>query len=116
MKKERIAKIIEWIGAAIILCGVVFFSVIYFKQISLTKIHHAILLWVLGFGIMCYAPISLQNLNARAKDADDAERLNDPEAGTKRKAATALKRSLALKIICGTVLIAYGFLKFFGIK
>ena len=113
---EKVSKIFEWIGAGIILFGAAFFAVIYFKQISITRMHHAILLWVLGFGIMCYTPLSMFRLNEKSKEADEAEQSNDPDSESKRKAATALKRSLALNIICGTVLVAYGFLKFFGWK
>lgn len=113
---EKISKVFEWIGAGIIVCGAAFFAVIYFRQMSITKIHHAILLWVLGFGIICYTPLSMFRLNEKSKEADEAERANDPDSESKRKAATALKRSLALKIICGTVLVAYGFLKFFGVR
>lgn len=113
---EKIAKALEWVGVAIILGGVGFFAYIYFNKIAISRFHHAILLWVLGAGILCYTPLSLFRLNEKAKDADDAEKNNDSDAEIKRKAATALKRSLALKIICSVVLIAYGFLKFKGIR
>lgn len=113
---EKMAKILEWVGVVIILSGVGYFAYIYFNHIKISNIHHAILLWVLGFGIMCYAPLSLHKLNEKSDEADKAEKENLPDAETTRKAATSLKRSLALKLICGVVLIAYGFLKFKGIR
>lgn len=113
---EKTAKAIEWVGVAIILSGVAYFSYIYFNKIPISHVHHAILMWVLGGGIMCYTPLALYKLNQKSAEADEAEKNGDPDFDSTRKAATTLKRSLALKLICGVVLIAYGFLKFKGIR
>ena len=113
---EKAAKAIEWIGAGIIVAGAAFFAFVYFRHVPITRAHHAILLWVLGFGILCYVPLSMRRLNEKSREADEAERSSSPDAGDLRKAATSLKRSLGLKIICAVVLIAYGFLKMRGIR
>lgn len=113
---KKIAKAFEWVGVAIILSGVGFFAFIKFKHIVINSFHHSILLFVLGFGILCYVPLNFVKYSEKSAEASNAEENNLPDSTNARKIATSLKRSIALKIICAVVLIGYGVLKYLGIK
>jgi len=113
---KKLAQIIEWIGVAIILSGVGFFAVIYFKKLPLDVFHYSLLLWILGFGILCYVPINFVRMFEKLNEAKDYEEKNLPEAEISKKAATTLKRTVALKIIVAVVLIIYGVLKYIGLR
>lgn len=113
---KKIAKAFEWIGVAVILSGVGFFTFIKFKHIVINSFHHSILLFVLGFGILCYVPLNFVKYSEKSAEASNAEENNLPDSTNARKIATSLKRSIALKIICAVVLIGYGILKYLGIK
>lgn len=115
-KNKKIAKIIEWVGVAIILSGVAFFSVVYFKKIQLSVFHYSLLLWILGFGILCYVPQSFVLFTQKDEEAKELEKNNAPESELTKKAATTLKRTMALKIIVAAVLIIYGALKYIGLR
>ncbi len=98
------AKILEWVGATILVSGAAFFSFVYFRKIGMSVFYRAVLLWIIGAGLLCYAPIGFfrySESRAKADETHDAEDI---------KIAKSRKRSLSLKIICGIVLIGNGFL------
>ncbi len=99
---KKIAIILEWIGAAILVGGAGFFAFVYFKKTGLSVLNRAILLWVIGGGMLFYTPIGyLRFSEARAKAQESGDEKDKKEANAK-------KRSLSLKIICGIVLLANG--------
>lgn len=93
---KKLAFILEWVGVGIILLGVALFAFIFVKKIQLIPLHYAILLWVLGFGILCYIPKSIILYE---------EKKNDPE---NPGGANIIRRSLIIRFICALALILYG--------
>ena len=99
---EKTAKIFEWFGVAVILAGVAFFAYVYVNQITISFLHHAILLWVLGLGILCFIPKSIVLYEEKKDDTENPA------------AANAVRRSMILRLLCGLALILYGGMKFWG--
>lgn len=102
--KKKIAIVLEWVGVAVLVGGAAFFAFLYFRREGLSVLNRATLLWVVGGGTLCYAPMGY------IRFADARERADESGDAADRKAANARKRSLALRIICGVVLVANGFL------
>lgn len=101
---KKFAIVLEWVGVAVLVGGAAFFAFLFFRREGLSVLNRAILLWVIGTGTLCYTPMGyIRFSDARAK-ADETGDAAD------RKAANARKRSLALRIICGVVLVVNGFL------
>lgn len=106
MMSKKSAFVLEWVGAGIILLGVALFSVIYIRHIQLVPIHYSILLWVLGAGMLCYIPKSAIAFDEKKQEA--ARSADAEERTAAEKAANALRRSIAIRSICGMALILYG--------
>ncbi len=112
----KIAKIAEWVGVGIILFGVALFSVIYVRKIRVSVAHYSALLWILGFGLLCYVPQGFVRFFQKRSEAEELSASSPAESELASKAAVTLKRTLALKIIVAAVLIIYGALKFLGLR
>ena len=103
---KKSAFVLEWVGAGIILLGAAIFLVIYIKRIQVVPIHRSILLWVLGFGMLCYIPKSLILYEERKQLAAE-EKIAEKQTAAE-KSANSLRRSIIIRFICGMTLILYG--------
>ena len=102
---KKVAAALEWVGVGIILAGVALFAFIYFKKIVLSPLHYAILLWVLGFGILCYIPKSIIRYEDKKKEFKS---LGTDDSEENKKILNSLRRSFLIRFICALALILYG--------